>query len=978
MKIQTYRTLLACGVVLAGIGLVRGAVAQTPTTAQTSTTAQTPTPEQTPAPPKKATPAQKPTTQPEGTLEEVVVTGSLIHQPNITATSPLTTITREDLEQQDASEIQDVLLRSPEVYAGNNSMTGFTANAGASTLSLRNLGSNRTLVLIDGQRLAPTDPAGFGAADISLIPSVLIQRVDIITGGASAVYGGDALAGAVNFVIDRLDGFRADITGGDYQHSNSDTFLRNLESSQGFATAPSNVWDGGHVDVNFARGITSDDGNTHIQAYLGYRRQEPISVNNYDYSACNLANAGSSATCTSSGFTQAAQFYAVNGTPNNYILNPNGRLGPILPTDVSTSQSGYLMTESTRYLAGFMVDSKISANVKLYSSFMYMKNTSSQIVPPSELIGEPLTVSCNNGMLTSQELSIFCGGSTAGTFTSNITRLNAEGQPRTLLNNTDEFRMTGGMNADVSDFHVVLHGQYTRALSDITYANDYSVSHVNSALNGCPSGSSGGCVPYNIFVPGAVTPAAVAFVQASGTEDTLITEKLVSATVDGDLGTHGIKSPWATQGVGIALGVDYRDEEYSAVPDYEAASGDLETFGTFSSVVGGFKIREIYGETRVPLITDQPWVRDLSVGSGFRVSNYSNFGSTPTYAFNVDYAPTADVRFRSSYNHAIREPSLQELYSQQGIGYANYTFDGCEGTTPVWTQQQCANTGVTPAEYGHIIAAPPGVYHNGSYGGNPGLGPERAVTYSAGIVVTPTALRDLTVTVDWFDITINDTITSPPPQTILDLCETTGSSLYCSLVHRAPGTGSLWLSNAGYITGNYINTGTQSQDGVDLKSTYLLSLDGFGRLGFNFAGTYIYSQSIAVVSGAPPQECQGYYGINCGQPTPRWRNTLTSNWSTPWKFDVTLAWRYLSGVNSDQLDTPAFSEHIGSESYVDLSAAYHFAPSFVVRLGVNNLFDRDPPVVSSGNLGNGGASNTYPSTYDSFGRTLYAKFSLSL
>ena len=950
MKIRSYLAVLVCSVVFAGISFVRGAAAQT------------------------STPQS-----PDDSLEEVVVTGSLIRQPNITATSPLTTIDRKDLEQQDASDIQNVLLRSPEVYAGTNSVTGFTSNAGASTLSLRNLGSNRTLVLIDGQRLAPTDPAGYGAADINLIPSILIQRVDIISGGASAVYGGDALAGAVNFVIDRLDGFRADITGGDYQHSNGDTFLRNLQSSEGFATAPSNVWDGGHVDVNLAKGLTSEDGDTHIQAYLGYRRQEPVSVNNYDYSACNLMDAGNSASCSGSGFTTGAQFYAVNGTPNNYILDQTtGQLRQILPTDISTSQNGYLVTESTRYLAGFMLDSKISSNAKLYSSFMYMKNTSSQIVTPSELIGNPLTINCNNGMLTSQDLSIFCGGSTAGTFTSNITRRNAEGDPRTLLNNTDEFRATGGMDAEVSDFHIVLHGQYTRELANITYANDYSVSHLNSALNGCPSGSPSGCAPYNIFVPGAVTPAAVAYVEAAGTDVTLITEKLVSATVDGDLGKHGIKSPWSTQGVGIALGVDYRDEEYSAVPDYEAASGDLETFGAFSPVTGGFKIREIYGETRVPLIGDQPWVHDLSLGSGFRVSDYSNFGSTPTYSFSVNYAPTEDVRFRASYNRAIREPSLQELYSPQGVGYANYTTDNCEGTTPVWTPQQCANTGVTGAEYGNIIAAPPGLYHNGSYGGNPQLGPERADTYTAGIVVTPAAVRDLTFTLDWFDITINDTITSPPPQTVLNLCATTGSPLYCSLVHRAPGTGSLWLSNAGYITGALLNSGAQQQDGFDLKSTYSLPLERFGNLGFNFAGTYIYRQSIAVLAGAPAQECQGYYGITCGQPTPRWRNTLTSNWSTPWKFDVTLAWRFLSGVNSDQPDTPVFSEHISSESYLDLSMAYHVAPGCMLRLGVNNLLDKDPPVVSSGNLGQGGTYNIYPSTYDSLGRTLYAKFSLSL
>jgi outer membrane receptor protein involved in Fe transport len=170
----------------------------------------------------------------------------------------------------------------------------------------------------------------------------------------------------------------------------------------------------------------------------------------------------------------------------------------------------------------------------------------------------------------------------------------------------------------------------------------------------------------------------------------------------------------------------------------------------------------------------------------------------------------------------------------------------------------------------------------------------------------------------------------------------------------------------------------QRQDGFDFKSTYRLPLHGLGTLGFNFAGTYIYTQSIEVLSGAPAQECQGFYGLTCGQPTPRWRNTLTTNWSTPWKFDVTLAWRFLTSVNSDQPGTPPFSEHIPSESYLDLSTAYHIAPGCVVRLGVNNLLDKDPPLVGGGNLGAGGTYNTFPSTYDSFGRTLYAKFSLSL
>ena len=538
--------------------------------------------------------------------------------------------------------------------------------------------------------------------------------------------------------------------------------------------------------------------------------------------------------------------------------------------------------------------------------------------------------------------------------------------------------MTGGLDADVSGFHVVVHGQYTRALADITYSNDYSVSHVDSALNGCPAGSAPGCAPYNIFQPNAVTPAAVNFVQASGTDSTLIVEKLVSATVDGNLGKYGVQSPWAKEGVSVALGVDYRDEEYSAQPDYEASSGDLEVYGAFTPIAGAFKIREIYGETRVPLISDQPFVHDLSVGGGFRVSNYSTFGSTPTYGFNVNYAPTEDVRFRGSYNRAIREPSLQELYQPFAIGPTNYTLDGCEGATPTYTRQQCANTGVTAAQYGNIVAAPPGLFHNGSFGGNPGLGPERADTYSAGIVVTPTAVRDLIVSLDWFDITINQAITAPPPQTVLDLCATTGGSSYCSLVHRAPGTGSLWLSNDGYVTGTGLNAGAQRQDGFDLKSTYHQPLGGLGNLGLNFAGTYIYTQTIAILVGAPSQQCQGFYGNTCGQPTPKWRNTLTANWSTPWKSDVTLAWRFLTAVNSDQPNTPPFSEHIGSESYFDLSAGYHFAPGCTLRLGVNNLFDKAPPVVSSGNLGSGSGVNTYPSTYDSLGRTLYAKFSVDL
>jgi iron complex outermembrane recepter protein len=387
-------------------------------------------------------------------------------------------------------------------------------------------------------------------------------------------------------------------------------------------------------------------------------------------------------------------------------------------------------------------------------------------------------------------------------------------------------------------------------------------------------------------------------------------------------------------------------------------------------------------EARVPILRDVPGAKALVIDGGYRYSDYSLGFSTNTYKIGLQWAPISDVRFRASYQSAVRAPNIQELYSTNYVALDG-GGDPCTGAAPTATLVQCERSGVTAAEYGHIAANPASQY-NGRLGGNPNLSPETAKTTSFGIVLTPTAVRGFAATVDYFKIRVANLIGPYGADFSLNQCVTNDISKYCALIHRGP-NGTLWLSPNGYVTDTNVNTGGEETSGVDANLRYALDMGAFGKLSTDLTGTYVRNFVNSPAGGAP-YDCANLFGPTCGPPLPRWRHNLTLDWDTPVPgLSAALEWRYVSSTKVEYGDAALSANgslagladaELPSFSYIDLSGAFA-VDHWTFRLGVNNLFDKDPPLVGAGEIGNGifGENNTYPQIYDTLGR--YIHFSVS-
>jgi outer membrane receptor protein involved in Fe transport len=933
------------------------------------------------------------------TVTEFVVTGSRIPQPNLTSASPVTAVSSQEIKLEGTSRVEDLINQLPQVVGDQG---GFLSNGstGTATIDLRGLGAKRNLVLINGTRLGPGDP-GDPVADINFVPAALIDRIDILTGGASAVYGADAVAGVVNFVMKKdFEGLQLDVNYGGYEHSNNNAKDQAANNALGYTLPPGTVFDGRTVDVSAIFGANSPDGKGNVEGYVEYRHIEAVPESQRDYSNCSIAVHGENFKCggsaTSAGGTLLV--YDANFNPSGqYVFGGGGALNQYTGAAnqlYNYAPENYFQRNDQRYAGGFFAHYDITPHVTAYSNFMFMDDYTDAQIAESGDFGETASIPCNDPLLSPAEVQAICvkpGYSTAadptnGTATNIlILRRNVEGGPRVAENRHTDYRASVGLKGDLgANWHFDVYAQYYTSIYESKQDDYFSNTKLINALdvvpgaNGQPVCASGGaCVPYNIFgyVPGGVTSQALAYLEVPGEESGLTTEQVVSGSLTGDLTPYGGKSPFAKDGVGVSFGAEYRREYLSTSPDEEEQTGDLAGgSGDVPPIAGGFDVKEVFGEARIPIVQDMPFFKDLTADVGYRYSSYSEAGSTSTYKINGEWRPIEDVLIRGGFNRAVRAPNVDELYSQQTVSLDG-SADPCSGTTPVYTAAQCARTGVTAAQYGNISANPAAQY-NGLTGGNPNLKPEKANTYTIGAVITPsTIVKGMSFSVDYFNIEITDVIQSYGFANIIDDCATTGNATYCSLIHRQSGTGSLWISPTGYITDTLQNLGSLKTSGVDFTYDYRFSfrdmgLPDYGGLDLNFLGTYTGSFVIQGAPGTPADHCAGLYGVTCGIPQPKFKAKTRLTWTTPLHgFQASLDWRYIGSVNVDTGATGTADSHIPEYSYFDVSMQYRFKDRYTFRVGCNNLFDIDPPVIGSGEGGNN--ANTYPQIYDPLGRYIF-------
>lgn len=976
------------------------------------------------------------------TLQEVVVTGSRLAQsPNDVSISPITSVTALDIQQTGLIRAEDILNNLPQVIAEQSSGTSISSN-GTATVSLRGLGSQRTLVLVNGTRLMPgagLGPTVASSPDINQIPADLIERVDVLTGGASAVYGADAVAGVVNFVLNtHFEGVRLDANYGFGMHSNNNqTLLNDLTAAQQ-PLPPSSVNAGFNKDVSFLAGSNFADGKGNATVYATYLRSSPAVGYQYDFAGCTLNTPSQlpgpgALKCGGSSSSATGRFLLLGKTANSNFATladqtVDAKTGAFRNYTSADSYNygalSYLQRAAERYTAGSFLNYDINDHATAYSEFMFARNTSSADYGPSGefAFGTP-TINCatpangGNPLLTAGERATLCSpatiaanqatyGGTGQNITLYLARRSVESGPRVDNYSSNSIREVLGVKGKINDaLSYDVYGQVGITQMEDIEQGFLGQQQINNALNvvtdakGNPAcaatvaGTDPTCVPWNIWTPGGVNAAQLKYLVVPSSYTVTAKEYISNASVTADLGKYGLKLPTAENGVSLNLGAEYRQESYLFTPDYIFENGFAAGgAGPENPIDGGFHVAEVFTEGRVPIMNDKPGAYDLSADFGYRYSNYTSGFSTNTFKFGVEWAPVQDARIRAGFNRAIRAPSIGDLFAPAVIG-AGGTADPCWGAAVGGlvnghTLAFCENTGVTAAEFGHILPNP-AAQVNTSLGGNPGLTPEIADTYTYGVVFQPTFVPGLVMSVDYYRIVIKHTIESLSSNTVVNNCGLTGSAALCGLIHRGVGTGSLWFNQTEFVNTNEVNIGTVSTKGIDLASHYTLDIGAAGKVGFTLSGTRVLDFLTQPLPTSGAYDCVGYFGTTCGAPTPAWRHVLNATWAAPWAgLDFTARWRYLGPVSTDrQSQDPQLAQtyfagtsHIGGYSYIDLSASIPIASTGITfRVGVNNLTDKAPPIVANGNYSDcpntSCNDNTWVGTYDTLGRYVYAHVS---
>jgi outer membrane receptor protein involved in Fe transport len=919
-------------------------------------------------------------------------------------------------------------------------VTVSNGSTGTATLNLRGLGSPRTLVLVDGRRM-PYGGVTNSAADINMIPTQMIERVDILTGGASAVYGSDAVAGVVNFIMKKdFEGVEVTSQYNFYWHENDfsgpgDVKLRDtiagleaVNPSQ-YALPADSVTDGEGKELSLMVGVNSGDGRGNITAFATVFDSEQVLQADRDYSACSLNPApvgghftcGGSSTNASGRFTDFSTFdLTTDPAAPGGIRDYNGatdlyNFGPL----------NHYQRPERRYSLGANGHYEFGEHADVYTQLSYTDYESVAQIAPSGNFFETNTINCDNPLIPAEMLPLMTNnvfdddGNVIGQVTCDpaspnavdsltmyIGRRNVEGGGRQQSFANTGFRAVTGVRGSINEaWGYDVSAQFSQGSGTAATLNYIVTERAARALevhdvDGVPTcqsvidGTDPGCVPWNVFTPGGVTPDQLAYLQAAGLQVGRINQEIYNGVVNGDLGAYGVKFPMASDGVQVVFGTEYRRDTLENTVDAIQEKGGLGgSGGPTIGISGGTYVKELFTEIRVPIAQDQAFAESLSFDTAYRYSDYDTGVNTDTYKFGLEWAPVSDVRLRGSYQRAVRAANIVELFTAQGFNLFDAPGDPCgaQARDPAATAEECVATGVPAGLVGAASLDSPAGQYNFLQGGEPALIPETSDTYSYGVVFQPRWVPGLAITVDYFDISIDDTISTIGGNNIWSACYGAEDPVACSLIQRNPGTGQLWVGT-GHVIDLNRNIGTLSTKGYDINIGYTgLEMGRFGSLAFNLTGTYLDELIVQPVPGLDLEsdpnvfkdtyDCVGYYSTVCSQNgigpiNPQWRHRFRTSWQTPWDVDLSVTWRHYGGVTglagaNQEMPRGQLDKELPAEEYFDLAANWAITEKAGVTLGINNVLDDNPSI--SGAVGTNGNGNTFPQSYDALGRYVFVR-----
>ena len=922
----------------------------------------------------------------ETEIEQIVVTGSRISRPDLQEASPIQSIGAEEIALQGTSNVENILNTLPQVV-GASTQTSNNPGGGIATVNLRNIGTQRTLVLVDGRRYISYDTDQ--VVDLNTIPTALIERVDVVTGGRSAVYGSDAMAGVVNFIMKK-----------NFEGAALDTGYEISEQGDGARQ---------HISGTIGGNFADDKGNAVL--FADWTRRDAVfadarsftkrALQEFGDSSGDVTFGGSSsipgARLRVTGLNAALGLggtdvkFDANGTPSRYVG----------ATDAwNFAPSNYLQVPQERYTIAGMAHYDINDHFKPYMEAQFVNNRVDNELAPTPIGSATPGVAQRGGLLV-HVYSPFFDAATQTALQGLDTdgdgyvasgnwgkRLEEVGSRQSLFDR-NAYRVVAGMdgniwgnwdydtyfmkartsNTVVQNGNVAiskyLAGVKTAFLNPNTGAVQAQPWNIVGLENGgagtlvCASGAPSGCVPVNMFGPGRISADAANYLKIGTINSEFAETQVVSASV-----TNPNLFDWGAGPIGLAFGWENRQEKGAFQPDQFLSSGDVAGFNPGLPTKGQYSVNDLFMEVNVPIISDVTAINKLEFNGAVRLSDYSNsVGNVTTYAAGLVYEPVKGLGLRAQYQRAIRGPSISELYLGNTV-----SFDGANDpctSVPLAVGSDlynaCLASGVPAAQIGVPFGA--GSSYPATQGGNPDLKEETSDTYTIGLVFQPSFINHFITTIDYYNIKIDDIIATVGAQNIVDACYLYGAQQYCGQITR-DSSGEFQA-----FTDLNQNAASLETEGVDLQMTYDIDLFEKSNLAFSLLGTYVIKNDYTPIVGLPiVNECAGAFGRNCGEPDPEWRHNFRTTWTTG-PLTASVMWRHLGEVTDDDPSYTYYREKFDAIDYFDLAFGFDFNDHVKVTAGVDNVANTEPQLgASTQQLGNVQQSNTYPSTYDVLGR----------
>jgi len=963
-------------------------------------------------------------------LEQVIVTGSRIARPDFDSASPIVSVSQELFDRIGSGTVESALNTLPQFVPAYTSTSNNPGNGGQANVDLRGLGPTSTLVLVDGKRLMPAN--GTGVVDLNIIPSSMVESVEIITGGASAVYGSDALAGVVNFKLKRkLEGVEIDGAWG--------------QTDRG---------DGTQYEIGLTAGTEFAGGRGSVIGFVGYADRELVRNDAREFSTYPLMYAGGAGRGTlgpedaflpfgSSSIEEGRVEFPENNSPSadafTSLMQSYGYAPGSVPYQrrVGFNSDGTLFTPGSGFFFGNQIPAVANFRGErdpvFYNDYAYTYNfgpvnalqlpldRKNAFVRAEYELGDAAKIYVQ-GLYSDYSVSAQLAPTplfdtllpATNPYISDDLRLLLDSRPNPAANVNFQKRLSelgprlGEYEYDVYQVTLGLSGS---VFDDWTYdayaqigANDQTNLQTGNVLTSrieeltfAPDGGVSVCGGFDPFGLESISPECLEYIAVDASNHAVVDQTIAEVSLSGPV----LSLPAGD--LRLAVGAFYKEDryEYTASPFASVflpdGRPDIQGFSASRDLRGNDHNIDVYFETLVPLLADVRGVEALEAVIGYRLSDYKSAGSFDSWKAELLYRPIDSLRFRASFQEAVRAASVFELYQPQLPAFFDYSFfpgsvEPCDATSPARAGADAARVEALCLAQGVPGNLLPGFVSSefvlGVDGGNPDLGPEEASTTTAGVVWTSPAAHPLfsnvQISLDWYRIDIADRIVTVGFQDFVLNCydarynpDFSVTSEWCSYFDRNAVTGH--VENPRQLLRNVYDWET---DGVDLQLDWQFDL-GPGELGVNWLVSWVHAVEVGadVEGNTVPAENRvgtigsrftGSFGI--GEALPKWKTNLHVDYS--WQ-DLTVGatWRYIDAMTDiDATLSPRF--RIPSINYFDLNAAYEFSAGVLtgleLRVGVENFTDEQPPIFPSFVQ-----ANTDTSQYDPFGRRYYANLRYS-